>query len=69
MVLARCRSTTGTDVPAALGRYEKPRKDRTSRMQLGSRGNAWLKDRPEDADWVHGSDVWDVPVAAGSSSS
>jgi salicylate hydroxylase len=49
------------DVPAALERYEAARKDRTARVQIGSRGNEWLKEGG-NADWVYGYDAWSVPV-------
>jgi salicylate hydroxylase len=48
-------------VPAALRRYEAARKDRTARVQMGSRGNEWLKDGG-NADWVYGYDAWSTPL-------
>jgi salicylate hydroxylase len=63
VILARCVSESGVEPAAALRRYEHLRKERTARIQLASRGNAWLKDRAEDADWVYGYDVWAVPCA------
>ncbi len=65
IVLARCLTDLGDDVPAALRAYEDARKERTSRIQLASRANAWLKDRAEDADWVYGYDVWATPIGVG----
>ncbi len=59
------RSLEGCDqagVPAALQRYESARKDRTARVQLGSRGNEWLKEGG-NADWVYGYDAWGVALA------
>ena len=66
-VLAECVATANA-VPDALARYEKLRRSRTARIQLGSRGNAklfhlrppysWLrnralaKGRPNPMDWV-----------------
>jgi salicylate hydroxylase len=49
------------DVAAALRRYEAARKERTARVQMGSRGNEWLKDGG-NADWVYGYDAWSVPL-------
>jgi salicylate hydroxylase len=48
-------------VPAALQRYEDARRERTARIQLGSRGNQWMKG-PGNADWVYGYDAWTVPL-------
>ncbi|MGD9766010.1 MAG: FAD-dependent monooxygenase [Pseudolabrys sp.] len=60
------RSLKGVDkagVPAALKRYEEARKDRTAKVQVGSRGNEWLK-QGGTADWVYGYDSWTVPLPA-----
>lgn len=51
-------------VPAALARYEAMRMERAGRIQLGSRGNEWLR-AGGNADWVYGYDAWAVPLAAG----
>lgn len=59
VVLARCMAARRDDLPAAFARYEELRKDRTARIQLGSRGNEWLK-TGGDADWLYGHDVWTV---------
>jgi salicylate hydroxylase len=48
-------------VPEALARYENSRKERTARVQIGSRGNEWLKEG-RNADWVYGYDAWSVPL-------
>jgi len=45
----------------ALQRYEATRKPRTAKVQLGSRGNEWLK-QGNDGDWVYGYDAWAVPL-------
>ncbi len=65
VVLARCLSAarSGADVPAALARYDALRQERTGRIQVGSRGNNWLREGG-NADWVYGYDAWQVPVAA-----
>jgi len=47
------------NVTAALRRYENARKERTARVQMGSRGNEWLK-VAGNADWVYGYDAWSV---------
>jgi salicylate hydroxylase len=48
-------------VPAALKRYEAARRERTARIQIGSRGNNWLREGG-NADWVYGYDAWMVPL-------
>lgn len=63
VVLSRAlEGADSADLPSALKRYETARKDRTARVQLGSRGNEWLKDG-SNADWVYGYDAWGVPLA------
>ncbi len=42
--------------------YEDARRERTARIQIGSRGNQWMKG-PGNADWVYGYDAWQVPLA------
>jgi len=54
---------TPAQIAPALQRYEDSRKPRTARVQLGSRGNQWLK-QGNDGDWVYGYDAWSVPLAA-----
>jgi 6-hydroxynicotinate 3-monooxygenase len=62
-VLARCLSGVDRDgVPAAFRRFEATRRPRTSRVQLSSRTNTWLRD-PTDPDWVYGYDAWTTPLA------
>jgi salicylate hydroxylase len=62
VVLGRALAGVGIDgVTEALQRYETARKDRTARVQLGSRGNEWLKDGG-NADWVYGYDAWSAPL-------
>ena len=60
VVLARCLSG-GEDVPAALRRYEGLRMGRTAEIQIGSRGNNWLR-AGGNGDWVYGYDAWGVPL-------
>ncbi len=45
------------DVPSALRSYESARRDRTAQIQIGSRGNQWMKTQG-NADWVYGYDAW-----------
>ena len=51
------------ETPAALRAYEETRRPRTSKIQVGSRGNAWLRDGG-NADWVYGYDAWKAELAA-----
>ncbi|ROO89061.1 salicylate hydroxylase [Actinocorallia herbida] len=48
--------------PAAFAAYEAARRERTARIQISSRDNAWLKESGT-GDWVYGYDAWTVPVA------
>jgi len=59
VVLARCLSgaTDGASIADALARYDAARLARTSKIQIGSRGNNWLRDGG-NADWVYGYDAW-----------
>ncbi|WP_092142963.1 FAD-dependent monooxygenase [Cupriavidus sp. YR651] len=62
VVLARCLAEASADtVPAALERYQATRHARTSRIQIGSRGNEWLK-AGGNADWVYDYDAWNVAL-------
>lgn len=64
VVLARHLEGVSTqDLPGALRRYERARIERTSQIQLGSRGNNWLREGG-NADWVYGYDAWAAPLAA-----
>jgi len=64
VVLARHLEHAGSaQLPAALLRYQHARLERTSRVQLGSRGNNWLREGG-NADWVYGYDAWAEPLAA-----
>lgn len=63
VVLARALDGVASDgLPSALKRYENARKERTAKVQLGSRGNEWLKEGG-NADWVYGYDAWGVALA------
>lgn len=46
----------------ALQRYAQTRQERTAKIQIGSRGNQWMKGQG-NADWVYGYDAWNVPLA------
>jgi salicylate hydroxylase/6-hydroxynicotinate 3-monooxygenase len=59
-ILSEVDDRTGLD--AAFRRFEATRKERTSRVQLTSRGNTWLKDRT-DVDWVYSYNAWTAPLA------
>ena len=65
VVLARQLAdvTRGAEIPAALARYDRARLQRTSQIQIGSRGNNWLRDGG-NADWVYGYDAWAVELEA-----
>lgn len=64
VVLSRAlEGQTADAIPAAFVRYENARKERTARVQRGSRGNEWLKDGG-NADWVYGYNAWDTRLDA-----
>jgi 6-hydroxynicotinate 3-monooxygenase len=61
-VLSRCLKGVDRDgIAEAFQRFEATRKPRTSRVQLTSRTNTWLRD-VTDADWVYGHDAWTTPL-------
>ncbi|MSQ20482.1 MAG: FAD-binding protein [Betaproteobacteria bacterium] len=64
IVLAR--HLAGVDragVADALRRYGLTRLDRSSRVQLGSRANNWLREG-NNGDWLYGYDAWHTPLAS-----
>jgi salicylate hydroxylase len=62
VVLGRTlRAVEDENVANALTCYENARKQRTARVQIGSRGNEWLK-LGGNADWVYGYDAWTAPL-------
>ena len=63
VVLARALDAAQSldHIDDALGRYQQARMERASRIQIGSRGNQWLK-AGGNADWVYGYDAWQVPL-------
>ena len=64
VVLSRLLAEVGdhSEIEVAFRRFEATRKDRTSRVQLTSRTNTWLKD-PTDVDWVYSYNAWTTPLA------
>ena len=62
-VLSRCLKEVDADgIDYAFRRYESSRKERTTRIQLTSRLNTWMR-HPTEADWVYGYDAWSAPLA------
>ena len=62
VVLARCLANTDFDgFSDAFCRFERNRKDRTSRIQLGARKNTWMR-TPPDMTWLYDYDAWTVPL-------
>ena len=58
------RLDEGTDLDGfsdAFRRFERNRKDRTSRIQLGARKNTWMRTAP-DMTWLYDYDAWTVPL-------
>lgn len=62
VLLSRHLGAADGDLNGALRRYETSRRERTAKIQIGSRGNQWLKNGG-NADWVYGYDAWRVPLA------
>ena len=65
VVLGRCLSGVNTkmQIEKALATYATARQERTAKIQIGSRGNQWMKTQG-NADWVYGYDAWNVPLTA-----
>jgi salicylate hydroxylase len=64
VVLGRVFDGVGeSGIAAALKSYENTRKARTARVQIGSRGNEWLREGG-NADWVYGYDATSVSLEA-----
>ena len=62
VVLARALGEAAPgEEAAALQRYQAARLPRTSRVQIGSRGNEWLRDSGT-GDWVYGYDAWSASL-------
>lgn len=65
VVLARCLGPAAdrAQAAAALQTYARARQERTAKIQIGSRGNQWMKTHG-NADWVYGYDAWTVALPA-----
>jgi salicylate hydroxylase/6-hydroxynicotinate 3-monooxygenase len=62
VVLARCLAGVDLDGFAdAFRKFERNRKERTSRIQLGARRNVWMRTAP-DAHWLYDYDAWTAPL-------
>jgi salicylate hydroxylase len=62
VVLARCLADTDAgSIAASFSLYEAARKERTARVQEGSRGNEWMK-VGGNADWVYGYLAAETPL-------
>ncbi len=63
VVLGRSLAGVSTRAGAeqALKTYENARRERTAQIQIGSRGNQWMKTQG-NADWVYGYDAWRVDL-------
>jgi salicylate hydroxylase/6-hydroxynicotinate 3-monooxygenase len=62
-ILSRCLAGVDREsLPNALAIYEATRKPRTSRVQLTSRANTWLRNITDTA-WVYGYNAWEAPLA------
>jgi 6-hydroxynicotinate 3-monooxygenase len=61
VVLARCLEASELDFSDAFRRFERNRKERTSRIQLGARKNIWMRTAPDTA-WLYDYDAWTVPL-------
>lgn len=59
VVLGRC--LVGDDPALEIQRYAQARQDRTAQIQIGSRGNQWMKGQ-QSADWVYGYNAWTAPL-------
>lgn len=63
IVLSRCLDGVGVEqLDDALAHYENARKERTAKVQRGSRANEWLKEEG-NADWVYAYSAWDVALS------
>lgn len=61
VVLGRCLEEM-PDIETAFSVFEATRKERTSRVQLTSHVNTWMR-QATDPSWVYGYDAWSVPLA------
>jgi len=65
VVLARCLEGKQLDeFSAAFEKFERNRKERTSRIQLGARQNRWMRTASAtDTAWLYEYDAWTVPLS------
>lgn len=64
VLLARClHEKKHLDIAEIFKLFEKIRKPRTSKMQLGSSQNQWMQNST-NPDWVYGFDAWHQPLEA-----
>ena len=65
VVLGRCLEPVKdrAQAAAALQTYARARQERTAKIQIGSRGNQWMKTQG-NAGWVYGYDAWTVALPA-----
>ncbi|MDX3905200.1 MAG: FAD-dependent monooxygenase [Pigmentiphaga sp.] len=61
VVLARQIAASPHEPAEALKRYEAVRRERTAKIQIGSRGNNWLKEGG-NADWVYEYNAWSMTL-------
>lgn len=63
VVVARCLGQVqqAVDIPGALVQYALLRQPRTAEIQIGSRGNQWMKTQG-NADGVYGYNAWGVAI-------
>jgi 6-hydroxynicotinate 3-monooxygenase len=64
VVLGRClEGKELEEFGAAFSRFERNRKERTSRIQLGARANRWMRTAgATDTAWLYDYDAWTVPL-------
>ena len=62
VVLARCiDESKGDNLEVAWQKYENTRLERTSKIQISSRSNEWLKNGG-NGDWVYEYNAWKTPI-------
>ena len=62
-ILSRCLEGVEREgIASAFQRFEATRKERTTRVQLTSRANTWLKGQTE-TEWVYAYNAYTAPLA------
>lgn len=62
VVLARCiDESKGDNLEVVWQKYENTRLERTSKIQISSRSNEWLKNGG-NGDWVYEYNAWETPI-------